>query len=110
MWETATHHATTFTVTLLQCQTFDACVKGKDVIGRARTGMGKTLAFVIPVVERIIAAGGIAKTRGRTPKVLVMAPTRELAKQVGQDFELTAVGMTTLCVYGGTSLEPQVHA
>lgn len=57
------------------------------MVGRARTGCGKTLAFVLPIVERHLqaqrsATGTGARTSGRLPSVLVMAPTRELAKQV----------------------------
>ena len=64
-----------------QAQTYAHIRKGKDLIGRARTGMGKTLAFAIPVIEKLLASG-IPSKRGRHPRVLVMAPTRELAKQV----------------------------
>lgn len=60
---------------------------GLDMVGRARTGCGKTLAFVLPIVERQLIAqreGSIgARVHGRLPSVIVLAPTRELAKQVG---------------------------
>ena len=57
---------------------------GKDLVGRARTGCGKTLAFVLPIVERLAATAGPGGRRkfGRSPAVIVLLPTRELAKQV----------------------------
>jgi ATP-dependent RNA helicase DDX21 len=71
----------------LQSMTFDKIMGGCDLIGRARTGMGKTLAFALPVVELLLreaeAQGpSVGKSGPKPPKVLVMAPTRELAKQV----------------------------
>lgn len=69
---------------MLQAQTYAHIRGGKDLIGRARTGMGKTLAFAVPVIEKLLSAGQSQNNKpGRRPRVLVMAPTRELAKQVG---------------------------
>ncbi|RYY35467.1 DEAD/DEAH box helicase, partial [archaeon] len=93
----------------IQAKTFDHILDGKDVIGRARTGMGKTLAFVLPIIERLRSMK-ISLVRGRKPKVIVMAPTRELAKQVADDFVSVAGEFTPLVVYGGTSLGPQQSA
>jgi hypothetical protein len=68
----------------IQAQTFALALAGNDVVGRARTGCGKTLAFVLPIVESLMRAQGSAKRAyGRAPAVIVLAPTRELAKQVG---------------------------
>lgn len=57
---------------------------GNDMVGRARTGCGKTLAFVLPIVEKLATTAGPGGRRkfGRTPSVIVLLPTRELAKQV----------------------------
>lgn len=73
----------------IQTKTFDAVFDGEDLVGRAHTGSGKTLAFALPTCERMLAqdkattnVGGRALTYGRSPRVLVVAPTRELAKQV----------------------------
>ncbi|CAM9259489.1 unnamed protein product [Ascophyllum nodosum] len=93
----------------IQAQTYAHIRKGKDLIGRARTGMGKTLAFAVPVIEKLLASGAALK-RGRAPRVLVMAPTRELAKQVASDFELTAPSLETTCIYGGAPYPPQQNA
>lgn len=59
--------------------TFDKIVEGKDVLAKARTGTGKTLAFVLPLSQLLVAQGG---KRQRAPRALVLAPTRELAQQV----------------------------
>ena len=94
----------------IQERTFDTLYDGADLIGRARTGMGKTLAFVLPIVSRLKQDPAAATARGRKPRVIVMAPTRELAKQVGEDFISVAGNLVTLVVYGGTGLEPQKGA
>ncbi len=66
----------------IQYQTFDHVYNGCDLIGQARTGTGKTLAFALPLLEKLSAVGGLSNQRGRPPTVLTMAPTRELANQV----------------------------
>ncbi|CAM9988704.1 unnamed protein product [Ectocarpus sp. 4 AP-2014] len=72
--------------------------------------MGKTLAFAVPVIEKLLMAGAGSLKPGRKPRVLVMAPTRELAKQVAADFELTAPSLKTTCIYGGAPYRPQEDA
>jgi hypothetical protein len=67
----------------IQTACLDFALGGFDVVGRARTGCGKTLAFVLPIVQSLLSAGGASKKAfGRKPLVVVLAPTRELAKQV----------------------------
>jgi superfamily II DNA/RNA helicase len=78
---------------------------GKDVIAKARTGTGKTLSFALPLIETLNK--NPITTPGRTPRVLVMAPTRELARQVCADFEIVAPHLKSLCVYGGAPYETQ---
>lgn len=92
----------------IQAQTFDHILDGKDLIGRAVTGSGKTLSFALPVVERLIAERkeNPVKPYGRLPAVLVLSPTRELAKQISTVFEAIAPHFTALCVYGGTPYGP----
>uniref|UniRef100_A0A7N0T1A6 DEAD-box ATP-dependent RNA helicase 7 n=1 Tax=Kalanchoe fedtschenkoi TaxID=63787 RepID=A0A7N0T1A6_KALFE len=96
----------------IQAMTFDTIFDGSDLVGRARTGQGKTLAFVLPILESL--TNGPAKfTRktgyGRPPSVLVLLPTRELAKQVHSDFEVygRSLGLAACCVYGGTNYHSQ---
>ncbi|KAH8952097.1 hypothetical protein BDL97_09G067000 [Sphagnum fallax] len=97
----------------IQAQTFDAVFSGNDLVGRARTGQGKTLAFVLPILESLTKTGQAQRQqRGRAPSVIVLAPTRELAKQVHADFEFygNAVGLSTVCVYGGAPYGGQENA
>ena len=70
----------------IQAQTLNFCLDGFDLVGRARTGTGKTLAFVLPIIERLSQGyDGGKRAFGRGPRVIVLAPTRELAKQVTMD-------------------------
>ncbi len=70
----------------IQSMVFAPAREGRDLIGRAKTGSGKTLAFALPVIEALLedarAAGGVRRRPG-PPKCIVLAPTRELANQVG---------------------------
>eukprot|EP01138_Halocafeteria_seosinensis_P000853 gb/GECG01000876.1/.p1 GENE.gb/GECG01000876.1/~~gb/GECG01000876.1/.p1 ORF type:complete len:737 (+),score=111.09 gb/GECG01000876.1/:1-2211(+) len=92
----------------IQCQTFTPLMEGCDLMGRARTGMGKTLAFALPIIEKVLA-GGVRKTRGRPPVAVVLTPTRELAKQVARDFEETTKELSSLVVYGGVPIYQQTQ-
>ena len=74
------------------------------------TGTGKTLSFVLPLVE-LLAERGVGGVRGRAPQVLVMAPTRELARQVHGEFQaLAPEACATHCVYGGVAYDGQEAA
>ncbi len=78
---------------------------GRDLVGQAQTGTGKTAAFALPLIERI-------KTSEKLPQVLVLAPTRELAMQVAESFKAYATGhpnLRILAVYGGADFRPQIH-
>ncbi|KAL1319219.1 hypothetical protein HN51_071516 [Arachis hypogaea] len=96
----------------IQAMTFDIILDGSDLVGRARTGQGKTLAFVLPLLESLIngPAKAFRKTGfGRAPSVLVLLPTRELANQVYADFEVYggAMGLSSCCLYGGAPYQTQ---
>nr|KJB39370.1 hypothetical protein B456_007G009400 [Gossypium raimondii] len=96
----------------IQAMTFDMILDGTDLVGRARTGQGKTLAFVLPILESLTNGPGKSSRTsgyGRAPSVLVLLPTRELAKQVFEDFEVygEAVGLTSCCLYGGAPYHTQ---
>ncbi|KAJ0056146.1 hypothetical protein NL108_003430, partial [Boleophthalmus pectinirostris] len=93
----------------IQVKTFDSVYDGDDVIAQARTGTGKTFSFALPLVEKL-QKNGADKTRGRAPKVLVLAPTRELAIQVAKDFKDIAKRLAIACFYGGSSYNPQIDA
>jgi superfamily II DNA/RNA helicase len=86
-----------------------------DVIGQAKTGTGKTLAFGIPVIERVIAPNDPEWAdfdKKGLPQVLIVVPTRELCTQVTKDIEELASnrGIRTVAVYGGRAFEPQIEA
>ena len=95
----------------IQAQTFEAIVAGRDVVGQAKTGSGKTLSFSLPVIERMLQAGLNAK-RGRGPVAIVMAPTRELAMQIEREISFLCQGrkIASTCIYGGAPYEPQERA
>ncbi|KAJ0807484.1 putative RNA helicase [Helianthus annuus] len=84
----------------------EPAMQGRDMIGRARTGTGKTLAFGIPILNKIVQYN--EKHGGRNPLAIVMAPTRELAKQVEKEFYESAPNLATLCVYGGSPIQRQM--
>jgi ATP-dependent RNA helicase DDX21 len=90
----------------IQIATLKHLREGHDMIAQARTGSGKTLAFAIPIVEKL-QANKAKNDISRTPKVLVLEPTRELAKQVGDDFNSISSHLRTCCVYGGVSYYKQ---
>ncbi|KAG5077792.1 hypothetical protein JHK82_056487 [Glycine max] len=96
----------------IQAMTFDTVLDGSDLVGRARTGQGKTLAFVLPILESLINGPTKASRKtgfGRTPSVLVLLPTRELACQVHADFDVYggAMGLSSCCLYGGAPYQGQ---
>jgi len=98
-------------MTEVQAKTFSAALAGKDVLGRARTGTGKTLAFLIPTVERILKSPSFLP--GKRIGCLVVAPTRELAIQIGEETEKLLAyhsDLTVLVMYGGTKMARDVNA
>jgi superfamily II DNA/RNA helicase len=92
----------------IQALTLPIALDGHDVIGQARTGTGKTLAFGIPILERL----GEAEREPAAPRALVVVPTRELAIQVGQDLRVAGarIGASIVTLYGGRAYEPQIDA
>ncbi|HLN77419.1 MAG TPA: DEAD/DEAH box helicase [Nocardioidaceae bacterium] len=99
----------------IQEMTLSVALLGTDLIGQARTGTGKTLAFGIPVIQRTVAPHDPDFTdlaAPGKPQALVVAPTRELALQVSNDLKTAAAdrGTRILTVYGGVGYEPQLEA
>jgi ATP-dependent RNA helicase RhlE len=90
----------------IQSQTIPAALEGRDVLGLAQTGTGKTAAFALPILERLLAV------RKEGPRALILAPTRELASQISAEIQSLArfgrVKITTL--FGGVSARPQITA
>jgi len=92
--------------TPIQAQAIPHLLAGRDLIGSAQTGTGKTAAFVLPALQRL-AASGIRAGAGRhgvaSPRILVLAPTRELAQQVADEAVRygKSLRVNTVCIYGG---------
>ena len=96
--------------TPIQSATFSLIQQGLDVIACAQTGTGKTLAFLLPLLQRFLLAPADAERRPST-RVLVLAPTRELASQIEDDFTGFAYGthLSSIAVYGGVGANPQAQ-
>lgn len=94
----------------IQRDTLPDSLAGRDLLGRGRTGSGKTIAFALPLVARL-SASGTRRQPGR-PRGLVLAPTRELATQIAATIRplAEAVGMRVTTVFGGVSQRPQEQA
>ncbi|CAK8565369.1 unnamed protein product [Lathyrus sativus] len=91
----------------IQKAVLEPAMQGRDMIGRARTGTGKTLAFGIPILDKIIKFNAKNGKR-RDPLALVLAPTRELARQVEKEFNEAAPNLETVCLYGGMPIQQQI--
>ncbi|MBB5745483.1 DEAD/DEAH box helicase [Brevundimonas variabilis] len=96
------------TATPIQAQAIPVALAGRDVLGIAQTGTGKTAAFTLPLVDRLSKG----RARARMPRALVLAPTRELADQVAESFAKYAKGtkLTWVLLIGGVSMGDQVAA
>jgi len=99
-------------MTPVQSQSYEFVKSGSDCVARSRTGTGKTLAFGLPLVERMIEDGLNVRMNGRDlPLVLILEPTRELAIQVAQELNTVCKphGMNVAAFYGGTSFGDQLR-
>ncbi|QTV80250.1 DEAD/DEAH box helicase [Microbacterium sp. NIBRBAC000506063] len=110
----------------IQAATIPSVLEGRDVLGRGRTGSGKTIAFGAPLVESVLqsqkgkrrpstgsgTAGGLRRQIGRAPRAIILAPTRELALQIDRTVQPIArsVGLFTTQIYGGVPQGRQVGA
>src|SRR4051812_24161910 len=97
------------TPTPIQAATLPDALAGRDVLGRGRTGSGKTYAFLLPLVARLSDG---RSARSRAPRALILAPTRELVGQIEAALIplADAAGLTTRTVFGGVGQHPQVTA
>ncbi|SFR51330.1 Superfamily II DNA and RNA helicase [Microbacterium azadirachtae] len=97
----------------IQAASVPAVLEGRDVLARGRTGSGKTIAFGAPLVESILQSQkGKKREFGRSPRAIVLAPTRELALQIDRTIQPIArsVGLFTTQIYGGVPQARQVGA
>ncbi len=95
--------------TPIQQQTIPETLKGRHVMGLAQTGTGKTAAFVLPILNRLVTSFLPGK---KFVRALVVAPTRELAEQINDEFRRlgTGTGVKSATVYGGVGFQPQIDA
>ena len=100
------------TPTAIQAAAIPPVLEGRDVLGCAQTGTGKTAAFALPILQRLGRVECRVNGRGRKIRVLVLAPTRELSLQIGESFQEygrhTKIRCTT--IFGGVGQSPQVRA
>jgi superfamily II DNA/RNA helicase len=96
----------------IQADTLPDTLAGRDVLGRGKTGSGKTIAFALPIAARLGTSLSGGKRRAGHPLALVLAPTRELATQIATALEPLAAAyrLTTTTVFGGVSQKRQVDA
>ena len=94
----------------IQYKAIPPILKGEDVLAIAQTGTGKTAAFVVPLLH-LLHERKVNQRRPDGVKCLVMVPTRELAKQIGEVFEKLGkyTKVTTFALYGGVEQEPQIQ-
>ena len=95
--------------TPIQAEILPSTLQGKDATGRAQTGTGKTAAFIITVITHMMRKPSSAKRPNGTPRVLVLAPTRELVLQIGEEARALAkyTPFTVINVFGGMDYEKQ---
>ena len=98
------------TPTPIQAQAIPSVMLGRDLLGIAQTGTGKTAAFALPILHRLAEDRRQAPRRGC--RVLVLSPTRELATQIAESFRTygAGLGMTVAVVFGGAKYGPQIKA
>ena len=94
--------------TPIQAATLPDSLAGRDVLGRGRTGSGKTYAFLLPLLTRLVASKSTRQSR--KPRALIMAPTRELVSQIEAALRPLAkpLGINSLTIFGGVGQNPQV--
>jgi ATP-dependent RNA helicase RhlE len=101
------------TPTPIQAQAIPVVLAGKDLLGAAQTGTGKTAAFALPILNNLAAKSTASHSPARHPvRCLVVTPTRELAAQVEQDFRTYGqhLKLKSTIVFGGVGMQPQVDA
>jgi ATP-dependent RNA helicase RhlE len=91
------------TPTPIQDQSIPVALTGRDIVGLAETGTGKTAAFLIPLIDKVL--------KNPDEKVLIMAPTRELAVQIGDEFRgfVTGLGLHSVTAVGGANINQQIR-
>jgi ATP-dependent RNA helicase RhlE len=98
--------------TPIQSEAIPHVMAGRDLLGSAQTGTGKTAAFALPILHRLTHGGNPPAGRGRRIRVLVLSPTRELASQIGESFHVYGCHTSLRCttIFGGVGQHPQTKA
>jgi ATP-dependent RNA helicase RhlE len=98
--------------TPIQQQAIPHILAGRDVMGLAQTGTGKTAAFALPILQRLERSRTRPSNHARRPRALIVAPTRELAEQIHQSFVALGrqTGLRSVAIYGGVGMGNQVQA
>ncbi|MDP2005563.1 MAG: DEAD/DEAH box helicase [Rubrivivax sp.] len=94
----------------IQAAALPAILQGRDVLAQAPTGAGKTGAFLLPLLQRLLATPGVPEEQPRVLRALVLAPTRELAAQTAAAAHALAPQLKTVLAVGGLSVNPQMMA
>jgi ATP-dependent RNA helicase RhlB len=95
--------------TPIQALTLPHTLQGRDVAGQAQTGTGKTLAFLVTVINRLLSNPAMAERRANDPRAVILAPTRELAIQIEKDAQVIGrdTGVRFALIYGGVDYDKQ---
>src|SRR5262249_13919677 len=98
--------------TPVQAKAIPLALEGRDVIGSAQTGTGKTAAFGLPMIERLVLFANATPLKPRQPRALVLTPTRELALQVREFLAgfSRKTGLSSVAIFGGVGMQPQIDA
>ncbi|HSG21721.1 MAG TPA: DEAD/DEAH box helicase, partial [Azonexus sp.] len=97
--------------TPIQAQAIPLIISGKDIMGGAQTGTGKTAAFTLPILQRILPFASSSPSPAKHPvRALILAPTRELALQVFESVKSYSkhTHLRAMCAYGGVDIRPQI--
>lgn len=96
--------------TSIQTRAIPPALEGRDLVALAQTGTGKTAAFALPILHKLIEEK--ARARERSPLVLVLSPTRELSSQIAESFEAYGkhTGLSTAVIFGGVGAKKQIDA
>jgi len=101
------------TPTPIQSKAIPIVMAGRDVMGAAQTGTGKTAGFALPIIHRLLPQSSASMSPARHPvRALMLAPTRELAEQVAENVKMYIAGTPLRCatIYGGVDMDPQTQA
>ncbi len=95
--------------TPIQARAIPLAIEGRDLLGIAQTGTGKSAAFTLPILQRLLTSP--LKVKGGAPRALVLSPTRELAQQIQESFSLYGkeLGLVSAAIYGGVGQSEQVR-